>query len=110
MPEVRRNLTRYRSHPKYNTVAFGHDVAVLRLKDPVEFKPHIQPICLPKIFETNFFGGEMGTIASWGDNFENGTSPSILKKVRAKENCTWLFLELNFSIFSERCLHEFKLE
>lgn len=53
-------------HPRFQFTpqADRFDVAVLRLDRPVEYKPHITPICLPRKDES--FEGSVGYVAGWG--------------------------------------------
>lgn len=53
-------------HPyfKFTPQADRFDVAVLRLDRPVQFMPHIAPICLPDKGED--FLGQYGWAAGWG--------------------------------------------
>lgn len=81
LPEVRRNLTLYKLHPQYTSHITGHDLALLKLKEPITFQPHIQPICLPEASETNLTG-IFGTISGWGRLLHGGGFPSVLRKVR----------------------------
>lgn len=34
-------------HPKYNFFTYEFDLALVKLDAPLEFAPHIAPICLP---------------------------------------------------------------
>lgn len=53
-------------HPffKFTPQADRFDVAVLRLDRPVQYMPHIAPICLPEKGED--FLGHYGWAAGWG--------------------------------------------
>lgn len=53
-------------HPyfKFTPQADRFDVAVLRLDRPVQYMPHISPICLPEKDED--FLGQYGWAAGWG--------------------------------------------
>lgn len=53
-------------HPyfKFTPQADRYDVAVLRLDRPVQYMPHIAPICLPEKGED--FLGQYGWAAGWG--------------------------------------------
>ncbi|KAI5699976.1 hypothetical protein M8J75_012072 [Diaphorina citri] len=53
-------------HPyfKFTPQADRYDVAVLRLDRPVQYMPHIAPICLPEKGED--FLGQFGWAAGWG--------------------------------------------
>ncbi|GAB6027777.1 hypothetical protein CHUAL_002012 [Chamberlinius hualienensis] len=69
-------------HPRFEFTpqADRYDVAVLRLDRPVEYQPHITPICLPRKDES--FEGMVGYVAGWGAT-EPGSKlrPSALQVV-----------------------------
>lgn len=46
-PYVERAVTRKVVHPKYNFFTYEYDLALVQLEQPLEFAPHIAPICLP---------------------------------------------------------------
>lgn len=65
---------------------FYHDIALLRLTEPVEFSYFIKPICLPSISDlkdkTNYTG-TIFTTAGWGQT-EEGRGSNILNKLLIK--------------------------
>ena len=65
---IRKTVTDVHIHDKYTNDAHTiNDVALLKLKDPVDFlkTPHIRPICLPS-FSYESFTGYRATVAGWG--------------------------------------------
>lgn len=46
-PYVERAVARKVVHPKYNFFTYEFDLALIQLESPLEFAPHIAPICLP---------------------------------------------------------------
>lgn len=46
-PFVERAVARKVVHPKYNFFTYEFDLALVQLDLPLEFAPHIAPICLP---------------------------------------------------------------
>lgn len=44
---MERAVTRKVVHPKYNFFTYEFDLALVQLESPLEFAPHIVPICLP---------------------------------------------------------------
>lgn len=46
-PYVERAVARKVVHPKYNFFTYEFDLALIQLETPLEFAPHIAPICLP---------------------------------------------------------------
>lgn len=51
-------------HPKYNTYAMEHDLALLRFDEPVKFQPNILPVCIPE--DDSNFAGFSAHITGWG--------------------------------------------
>ncbi|XP_015793378.1 vitamin K-dependent protein C-like [Tetranychus urticae] len=53
-------------HPDFNRLTQVNNIALLLLKEPVQFSRNIQPICLPEPGEDETFYGRNGTLAVWG--------------------------------------------
>ncbi|XP_055333223.1 serine proteinase stubble-like [Paramacrobiotus metropolitanus] len=67
-------------HPLFNTSQSSFDVALIQLTQPIVFKPHIKPICLPSFEHV----GEMGTVLGWGKRKETddrSNLPTVLQEV-----------------------------
>eukprot|EP00095_Tigriopus_kingsejongensis_P004782 maker-scaffold77_size404793-snap-gene-2.14 protein:Tk04782 transcript:maker-scaffold77_size404793-snap-gene-2.14-mRNA-1 annotation:"chymotrypsinogen 2-like" len=66
-------------HPKFNTFAMHHDIALLQLQDKVKLSKVLIPACLPcNRFET-YSGWEVWT-SGWGiQGYENGSFPTALQ-------------------------------
>lgn len=47
LPYTERAVSRKVVHPKYNFFTYEYDLALVKLEQPLEFAPHIAPICLP---------------------------------------------------------------
>lgn len=47
LPYVERAVAKKVVHPKYNFFTYEYDLALVKLETPLEFAPHIAPICLP---------------------------------------------------------------
>lgn len=47
LPYIERAISKKIVHPKYNFYTYEYDLAVVKLEQPLEFAPHIIPICLP---------------------------------------------------------------
>lgn len=61
---------------------FDNDIALLKLKEPVEMGPNISPLCLPgKSPEYELQIGTLGYIAGWGKR-EKGRLPNYLWKAQ----------------------------
>ncbi|CAG9831889.1 unnamed protein product [Diabrotica balteata] len=47
LPYVERGVSQKIVHPKYNYFTYEYDLALVQVDKPLEFLPHISPICLP---------------------------------------------------------------
>ena len=63
-------------HPKYDPKgtpkerSYDSDLALLKFKEPIKFKPNLIPICLPD--ENEDFAGQTGWTTGWGQLDEKG--------------------------------------
>ncbi|XP_045499118.1 serine proteinase stubble-like [Colias croceus] len=93
-PYVERGVARKAVHPKYNFFTYEYDLALVKLDAPVQFAPHIAPICLPAT--DDLLVGETATVTGWGRLSEGGVLPSILQEVQvpivSNERCKSMFL------------------
>ncbi|XP_075221447.1 serine proteinase stubble [Lycorma delicatula] len=93
-PFSERGVARKVVHPKYNFFTYEYDLALIRLDSPLEFAPHIAPICLPG--SDDLLIGENATVTGWGRLSEGGTLPSILQEVNvpivSNDKCKNMFL------------------
>ncbi|KAL4707584.1 hypothetical protein ACJJTC_001629, partial [Scirpophaga incertulas] len=93
-PFVERGVARKAVHPKYNFFTYEYDLALVKLESPVQFAPHISPICLPA--SDDLLVGENATVTGWGRLSEGGVLPSILQEVQvpivSNERCKSMFL------------------
>lgn len=84
LPYIERAVSKKIVHPKYNFYTYEYDLALVKLEQPLEFAPHISPICLPAT--DDLLIGQNGTVTGWGRLSEGGTLPSVLQEV--SENST----------------------
>lgn len=81
-------------HRRYNPATFENDLALLELERPVEFQPHIVPICLPGRNED--FTGRTSYVTGWGKLSHGGSVPNVLQYVQvpilSNEKCQKMFL------------------
>ncbi|XP_043113545.1 coagulation factor IXa [Puntigrus tetrazona] len=79
------NVTRFVSHPLYNSKVslYNHDVALLRLRNPIQFTLTVRPICLGPLFFSNSLlqSGSLATVSGWGRLRFQGRSAVTLQKV-----------------------------
>ncbi|XP_076325694.1 phenoloxidase-activating factor 2-like isoform X2 [Tachypleus tridentatus] len=67
-------------HPSFDAISLWNDIAVLRLKQDVIFKPHISPVCLPNLHE--IFEGQNCVVSGWGkDAFKGGSYTNLLREI-----------------------------
>lgn len=80
-------------HPRYNFFTYEHDLALVKLDNPLTLQSHVKPICLPNTDET--FVGYNATVTGWGRLSEGGTLPSKLQQVQvpiiSNEKCQQMF-------------------
>lgn len=69
-------------HPKFLTLGYGHDLAILILEAPLTYSKNIQPIALPAELP-DLAVETMVQVTGWGTT-GNGTRPDILKMVEVK--------------------------
>ena len=85
-------------HEKYVYQTFENDIALLKLKKAVDYKIHINSICLPN--PKDEFMGKNATATGWGrTKFELAKRPSVLQEVELNvlehQTCQNLFLSHN---------------
>ena len=66
-----------------NLHIFFLDVALVELREPIEFRENAIPICLPEETDGDFFG-KKATVIGWGRLAEFGESSKTLQKVDVK--------------------------
>ncbi|CAG0887163.1 unnamed protein product [Cyprideis torosa] len=95
MRTVERAVKRVVVHRDYNAKTFENDISILELETPVEFLPHIVPICMPK--EGEDFVGKKGYVSGWGRLKYGGSVPNILMNVEVpvmpNSKCQQMFYE-----------------
>ncbi|CAL4136874.1 unnamed protein product, partial [Meganyctiphanes norvegica] len=74
------NVKRHINHPQWNCHTFRFDFSLLELIKPVNFKGHLQPICLPAD-DSKKYGGEKATVSGWGLTSEGGSQSKTLQQV-----------------------------
>uniref|UniRef100_A0A182JMI8 Uncharacterized protein n=1 Tax=Anopheles atroparvus TaxID=41427 RepID=A0A182JMI8_ANOAO len=53
-------------HPDYNLFNIRHDIALVRLDEPIQYTDRIQPVRLPARSDTRLFAGFIGTVSGFG--------------------------------------------
>ncbi|XP_022659018.1 tryptase-like [Varroa jacobsoni] len=68
-------------HPNFRNASLWNDIAVLEVDGPIQFQPHIQPICLPNPGES--YEGHDCIVTGWGKNsYRSGSYSNIMKEVK----------------------------
>ncbi|CAL1270729.1 unnamed protein product [Larinioides sclopetarius] len=73
-------------HPQYIPREHYNDIAVIKLKEPINFESNVRPICLPtspQIRRKKLLGKEV-TVTGWGDQDFGGKRATILREVSVK--------------------------
>jgi len=93
-PHIERAARKKVVHPKYNFYTYENDLALVQLDQPLQFPPHVAPICLPP--DNIDLLGRNATVTGWGRLNEGGTLPTILQEVRvpivSNDKCKDMFL------------------
>lgn len=81
-------------HPHYNFFTYENDLALVQMDEPIDFQPHIAPICLPP--DRIEMVGRNATVTGWGRLSEGGILPSVLQEVKvpivSNDACKNMFL------------------
>ncbi|XP_043937025.1 suppressor of tumorigenicity 14 protein [Protopterus annectens] len=77
------DIDRIITHENYNPDTFDFDIALLKLKLPVEFNNVIRPICLPDASHI-FLAGQTAWVTGWGALKEGGAGATILQKAEVR--------------------------
>ena len=70
------------AHEKYQTRVRYNDIALVKLKNPVEFNPTLAPMCLPEqSYKRYNFTGKMCKLIGWGSTRFGGKISDTLQEV-----------------------------
>lgn len=94
------SVRRVKYHIDYNKETTDNDVALIELKEPIEFRENAIPVCLPEE-DAGAFLGQDATVIGWGRLTEYGDSSSTLQEVKvniiANEVCQYLYEPIEVS-------------
>ena len=76
----RRDVSKIRSHPKYNNENANYDFTILFLTSPLTFSSTIAAVCLPASTQS-LYTGQVATVTGWGLTSSDGSQASTLQKV-----------------------------
>ena len=87
----RRDVSKIRSHPRYNNDNANYDFAILFLSSPLTFSSTIAAVCLPTSTQS-LFTGQVATVTGWGLTSSGGNQSSTLQEaeveVISNEECS----------------------
>ena len=75
----RRDVSKIRSHPKYNHENADYDIAILFLSSPLTFSSTIAAVCLPASTQS-LYTGQVATVTGWGLTSSGGSPASTLQE------------------------------
>ena len=79
---TRHTTCRYVDHPRYGSIFYDYDFAILHLSSPVSIGARAVPACLPPTtMDDSFLGGKTLTVSGWGALAEGAGSPTVLHSV-----------------------------
>ena len=76
----RRDVSKIRSHPRYNHENADYDFSVLFLNSPLTFSSTIGAVCLPASTQS-LYTGQVATVTGWGLTSSDGSPASTLQEV-----------------------------
>uniref|UniRef100_A0A6P4F246 LOW QUALITY PROTEIN: trypsin-1 n=1 Tax=Drosophila rhopaloa TaxID=1041015 RepID=A0A6P4F246_DRORH len=79
-PGVTRSVAFAHAHVGYDPVSLVHDIALLRLDQPIPLVDTMRPACLPSNWLQNF-DFQKAIVAGWGLSQEGGSTSSVLQEV-----------------------------
>ncbi|KAH8391476.1 hypothetical protein KR200_000732 [Drosophila serrata] len=77
---ITRSVAFAHAHVGYDPVSLVHDIALLRLDQPIPLVDPIRPACLPSNWLQNF-DFQKAIVAGWGLSQEGGSTSSVLQEV-----------------------------
>ena len=63
----------------FERINYDNDIALIKLRSPVEFSSVVRPVCLPQVVED--LAGEQGMVAGWGKLQQGGVLPGELMEL-----------------------------
>ncbi|KAL0881591.1 hypothetical protein ABMA27_001420 [Loxostege sticticalis] len=77
---IMRAVTAIVRHRSFDADSYNNDIALLKLRKPVNFSKIIKPVCLPPANVDP--SGKEGVVVGWGRTSEGGQLPAIVQEVR----------------------------
>ncbi|RXG72806.1 Serine proteinase stubble [Armadillidium vulgare] len=66
-------------HPEFDQLSKGHDIALIKVNEPVKFDNFVTPICLPGLYVGNLIGAK-AIVSGWGKGESDEDFPMVLQK------------------------------
>ncbi|KAK1163092.1 coagulation factor IX [Acipenser oxyrinchus oxyrinchus] len=86
--ESHHSIAKILPHPLYDSKKslYNHDLALVRLQEPITFSEHALPVCLgPRDFIVKVMNEEdSGMVSGWGRLVQGGRPASVLQKVNVR--------------------------
>ena len=81
----RRDVSKIRSHPRYNNDNADYDFAILFLSSPLDFSSTIAigAVCLPASTQS-LYTGQVATVTGWGLTSSGGSPASTLQEAEVE--------------------------
>jgi len=79
----RRDVSKIRSHPRYNNANADYDFAILFLSSPLTFSSTIAAVCLPASTQS-LYTGQVATVTGWGLTSSGGSPASTLQEAEVE--------------------------
>ncbi|XP_047114566.1 trypsin-1-like [Schistocerca piceifrons] len=80
-PAIMRAVSSVIRHRNFDENTWNHDIALLRLRKPVNFSKRIRPVCLPPKGGGDP-AGRTGTVVGWGRTAEDGALASVVQEAQ----------------------------
>ncbi|KAK9505041.1 hypothetical protein O3M35_009191 [Rhynocoris fuscipes] len=79
-PAIMRAVSTIIRHRNFDLDSYNHDIALLKLRKPVQYTKNISPVCLPQAGLDP--SGRHGTVVGWGRTSEGGSLAGIIQEVQ----------------------------
>ncbi|XP_071530688.1 venom protease-like [Panulirus ornatus] len=75
-----RKAEQWWAHKDFERRSFNNDIGIILLNESVTITKYVRPVCLPESLDRDYVG-EMGIVAGWGRQSEDGKPSTILREV-----------------------------
>ena len=79
----RREVSKIKTHPRYNHENADYDFAILFLSSPLTFSSTIAAVCLPASTQS-LYTGQVATVTGWGLTSSGGSPASTLQEAEVE--------------------------